>query len=247
MTETITPPSTKQNYWSQIIFILASNAALLYGILFLKRNFFFVMYIFWFESLIRILFNALRIWKAGKDVTEIPKEKMTINKREFTIADINNRSYYARIYCSTNLFLLFTYLVFIIVMVGFVFPFSLDDNEMLIQNINIMFFRDGAFLIALLMFFASSLYNYLFGYIRNDAYKNTTVLMIGSLFEKQNLVMHISLILGIGFWIISQRYFPSYKNYSMMVLASVFVAIKLSVDIYSHHSSFVKYSAAEQA
>src|SRR5579859_1878301 len=123
------PLKAKPGYWSQVLFICAGSAVLLYGIAFLGKNFFFVIYIFWFESLIIVIFNYLRIRKAGKDITELPKDTMSDNKRELTLADYNNRPYFARFYALTNLFLLFIYWVFIIVVAGFIMPFTSDQSK----------------------------------------------------------------------------------------------------------------------
>ena len=125
----------KPGYWSQVLFIIVSSGILLYGIAFLHKNFFFVIYIFWFESLMRTVFNYFKIRKAGKDLTEMPEIGVTSNNHVYTLEDLNNRPKYARFYVTGNLFLLFTYWVFIIVMVGFVIPLSIKDNKMFVENI----------------------------------------------------------------------------------------------------------------
>lgn len=240
MIEQPEPLKTKPAYWSQIIFMVVSSAVLLYGIFYLQKNFFFIIYIFWFEALIRTVFNYFRIRNAGKDITVLPENSVTINKRELTLADYNNRPYYARFYVFGSLLPLFIYWVFIIVMVGFVFAFTSKNNDMLMQNIRIMVFSDRTFLLALFVFFAKSLNAYYSDYILGNGYKNADVLSVGSIFNRQNLVMHISLIIGVGCWFLVQRELPAYSNYIMSAMATVFVVIKLIADIYDYHRTAKK-------
>jgi hypothetical protein len=227
------PFKFKPSYWFQIVLIAAGSGILLYGVLFQHKNVFFVIYIFWFQALIHVAFNLLRILKAGKDLTKLPEMNVTINKREFTLADYNNRSYYALYYGLGHLFLLFIYWVFIIQMVGFVIPLSIDDKEMFRQNILIMIFRDYTFVLALLVFFVRAAIEYS-DYILSGAYKSTSILMMGPVFGQENLVMHTSLITGIGLWFMVRRFYPAYSAYTMLAFAVAFITIKLIADLYSH-------------
>ena len=240
MIEQPEPLKVKPSYWSQIAFMVTSSAVLLYGIFFLQKNFFFIIYIFWFEALIQVLFNYFRIRKAGKDLTELPKGRITINQRELTLQDYNNRPYFARYYAFGNLFLLFVYWVFIIIMVGFVFPLTANNKEMLIQNIRIMFFIDKAFLLALFVFFAKSLASYYNDYILGKEYEKTDVMKFSSIFNRQNLTMHVSLILGVACWFLVQRELPAYSAYIMSAAATVFILIKLLADLYEYNKASKK-------
>lgn len=237
MAAEINPLKVKPGYWSQLLFIAAGSLVLLYGILFQGKNFFFVIYAYWFEQVVRVFFNVLKILKAGKDITEMPAMRIVKNNREFTLADYNNRKHYARYYAFGNVFLLGCYWVFIIVMAGFVIPVSVDDKEMFKQNLLIMIFRDSAFLVALVTFAVKGLSGYMNDYVLNEAYKKTDVLMVGGLFDRQNMVMHLSLIFGVGTWFMLSRYLPAYNKYSMLTLGIIFIVLKTVSDLYGYHAS----------
>lgn len=240
MVNEVNPLKQKPGYWSQLLFIAAGSSVLVYGIVWQGKNFFFVIYAYWFEQAVRVFFNVLKILKAGKDVTEMPATRIINNKHEVTLADYNNRKYYARFYASGNVFLLACYWVFIVVMAGFVIPVSIDDKEMFKQNILIFIFRDTAFLFALATFIIKGTAGYMNDYVLNEAYKKTDVLMVGGLFDRQTLVMHISLIFGVGAWFMLSRYLPAYSKYSMLVLALIFIVIKTLADLYDYHVSAAK-------
>lgn len=125
---------------------------------------FYIIYLFWFQELIRTLVDLFHVVMQKKTAQD------KINVLRLSIA---------------NFFLLFVYLVFIVVLFGFMLNWS--DSERMGQNILVVIFRNWYFNLNILLFGLEYIY------YRNQTDNSNLELQP---FNRRHIILHISIILG---------------------------------------------------
>ncbi|WP_338790030.1 DUF6498-containing protein [Bernardetia sp. MNP-M8] len=115
----------------RFLFSLLVNAFTFFGIIVWKWNFFTIIYLYWFEEVIRIIFRLIE--------NRINYTKNIISKAELKVINGITRA---------MLFPMFVYLVFIIVIVGII---ASPNSDATIDNLFTVFFRNIEFNLNLLL------------------------------------------------------------------------------------------------
>jgi hypothetical protein len=199
---------------SQLLFRLFSNLITIIGILYFNWNFFTIIYIFWFAELIGTLGDRFRY-------TYLFNHHKLDNSQWETLK--NN--------IKGNLFFVFIYYVFIVVIVGFLIP----PKEQYIANIQTIMFVNQSFNINLLFIVLSEVWLYikLRNNLENFQY-NPQHYQYG--ISKRSFILHVSIIFGTILWaaihrpdFIFQLNLGEMGNY---IFIFVFVVIKILSDLY---------------
>ncbi|SEF59351.1 hypothetical protein SAMN05421847_0404 [Halpernia humi] len=166
---------------------------------------FYMLYLFWWQALIEI-FTVI--------IINFKKTKNFINSAKLV---------------SSSFFLMFIYFIFIIVLFGFVFAFRNEDLIML--NFQVFFFRNTTFnLNILLMLIFAVLY---FNSEKNIFYANQNF----GVFSNRMLILHVSIILGAVIHFGSQHFLDvrfTKSIYFYIISALPFLIIK---SIFEWHDS----------
>lgn len=122
---------TKNIALIRFLFSLLVNGFTFFGIIVWKWNFFTVIYLYWAEEIIRILFRLIE--------NRIQVNKNTISKSEFKIRNKSNL---------TMFFPMGVYFVFILVIVGII---AAPNQDTVIDNLFTVFFKNTEFNLNLLL------------------------------------------------------------------------------------------------
>ena len=136
----------------------------IFGIIQGQVTVFYIIYLFWFQELIRTLVDLFHVVMHKKTVQD------KINVLRLSIA---------------NFFLLLVYLVFIVVLFGFMLNWG--DSELMGQNILVVMFRNWYFNLNILLFGLEYIY------YRNQTDNSNLELQP---FNRRHIILHISIILG---------------------------------------------------
>ncbi len=159
-----------------LLSVLAVNAIVVYGVLFLKWNFFMVIYSYWFAEFISSLFDKLKY--------------RTLKKRnEIHAAGVKKES-------EGRFLFLFVYWVFIVLIAGFI---AAPENTFG-ENIMVVLFMNKAFNINLLCIVLGEFALYYQRFVLHRNYDPEVVARKNTLMNKRTMVMHISIIAGAFVW-----------------------------------------------
>lgn len=156
---------------------------------------FYILYLFWWDEFLKSFFDFLR--------------------RLFKKNQIANLEAYSKI-VRTRFFFLFVYIVFIIVIFGLVINWEEDD--IVLNNFNVVFFKNSFFNFTLLSFLLREIYLF-----RND-YGS---IMVHHILSKGIITLHISLILGIIMWFFVTKQFGLTGLYPTLISIVPFLLLKL--------------------
>lgn len=166
---------------------------------------FYMLYLFWWQALIEI-FTVI--------IINFKKTKNFINSAKLV---------------SSSFFLMFIYFVFIIVLFGFVFAFRNEDLIML--NFQVFFFRNTTFNLNILLMLIFAVLH--FNSEKNIFYANQNF----GVFSNRMLILHVSIILGAVIHFGSQHFLDvtfTKSIYFYMISALPFLIIK---SIFEWHDS----------
>ncbi len=142
--------------------IVFSIIALLRG----EITVFYMLYLFWWQSFIHVFVNI------GKAITQ--KSSQTFPPGLWH-------------YIGSNIFLLFIYVIFIIVLFGFVLNFK--NKDLILINFEVLFFNNWSFNLNLIIIFVSSLFTI--------KYKPEVINSSMGGFSRKNIILHVSIIMGV--------------------------------------------------
>jgi len=172
------------------------------GIIYYGWSIFFIVYLFWFENFIRIFFLKLKTKSAlAMGAMAAPTQKMTNEKGE----DITSVSTVIK----ARLFFSFLYFIFIIVGLGFVIPFMMDDDKQSIQSIissvSIIFFKDWEFNVALMICIVKELTDYFANFKLEPKYSSKNPFPFPKMLDKDDYALHLTIIFGVGITMLSKH------------------------------------------
>lgn len=191
----------RASYLINLISLLLFTGLTVAALVMQEITIFYVIYIFWWDECIKVLFDFLRYIFNKKEIENPALLKISVGSR---------------------FFMLFIYIVFIIVCFGFIIEWN--TNNSIAKNAQVLLFQNIYFNISLVSFIAREMYVY-----RNKIQTiNTAVLpnmMSGSL-----ITLHLSIILGILFWAVATKKLGSLplelERYSTIIAIVPFLIIK---------------------
>jgi hypothetical protein len=120
----------------------------------------------------------------------------------------------------SRFFVLFVYLIFIIVFFGL--KINWNDSDLVIDNLSVLFFKNRLFNVTIITFIIRELYFFV---------NNKPELESKSLFSGGIIILHISLVLGILFWFVSNQKIEFLKEYSTIMSIVPFLFLKIFFEI----------------
>jgi hypothetical protein len=203
----------------QLILQLLVNTIPLIGFWFYNWNMFAIIYMYWVEGFIIVLFNSVKMAMAqGIELNEPSKLSVRITSSiKFLIFRI-------------GIFLF--YFVFIFVFIAL--PQNTLHKEIAIENFSIMLFHNSIFNTALLIFFLNQFILFLSNFIISEDYITQPYSKYKILFDSRTIVLHIVIVLGtFGF-----QYMQKYEtvNYRLPALSyvSILFILKSISDIFHY-------------
>ena len=199
-----------------ILFLLLFSAYAIYSIVYQNASIFFIVYLFWFDELIRSISMCIQIRMYKQDLRTV---------REFTkeqaLSNIKSR-----------FFFLFIYSVFIVIVFGLFFHLAKDNSDDLVRNIRIFFFRDIAFNICIMIAIVREIVQ-----IRTISLNRYAPIPSFGAMSGNLLTLHISIILGAFLWAITSGKFTSISftlgSLNKYAIILPFFIVKFCVDIYA--------------
>lgn len=184
-----------------IAIIVFSIYALLKG----EITVFFMLYLFWWQTFIHVFVNSLKVLLLKKNVALRPK---------------------LRRYFGENMFLLFIYFVFIVILFGVIMNF--DNSSLLQTNMIVLFFHNWSFNFNLIVFLITAVFF--------DKYYKDDVRNFTNAFFPRNIVLHLSIIIGalLHFFVVIKypSLFKGETLWGSLLVTTPFLIIKTFFDVY---------------
>ncbi|TCC94479.1 hypothetical protein EZ428_06835 [Pedobacter frigiditerrae] len=199
-----------------IIMMLLFSAYAIYSIVYDNANLFFIIYLFWFDELIRNISLLIQVKMHRED----PK-----NIREFT-----KRKAISNI--KTRFFFLFIYSVFIVLVFGLFFHLAQDEKDALVKNVQIFMFHDIAFNVCLMIAIVREVLQ-----IRSTSLNRQEPIPTFGAMSGHLITLHLSIIFGAFLWAFTSGKFINFSfslgSLNKYAIILPFFMIKFLVDLYA--------------
>lgn len=221
---------TNLNQRPSAFFILLLNLVPIWGVLHWGWTPFYVFYLFWLETLIVSIFNAVKIVGCRGDEYE---QKLHFSNHKFASLHVNYLSHIGKAcrYLLVRIFIFFFYLLFIVVFIGFFANKQVGGRSLDIMQV--ILFRHEAFNYTLLAFAINQLMQFIFDFYANGNYKRTHASDFASIFDGRQLVIHVAVVLagiiGAQGKIFNTKLEPSYVN---IVMVTIFCIVKSIYEVF---------------
>lgn len=199
-----------------ILFLFLFSAYAIYSIAYQNASIFFIVYLFWFDELIRSISMYIQIKMHKEDlrvVREFTKEQALTN-------------------VESRFFFLFVYSVFIVIVFGLFFHLDKENSDALVRNIHIFLFRDFPFNICIMIAIVREIIQ-----IRTTSLNRYAPIPSFGAMSGNLITLHVSIILGAFLWAITSGKFTSFSftfgNFNKYAIILPFFIIKFCVDIYA--------------
>lgn len=160
---------------------------------------FYIIYLFWWDEFLKTVFYRLR-YHFKKNLFQNPVQVLNGIK--------------------ARLFFLFIYIVFIIVIFGLVINWK--DHDLIIMNLEVLFFKNTFFNITLLTFLLREIAIYQIG---SDQITFNTSL------SKGVITLHISIVLGILLWFLVSKKFILFTDHAVIFSIIPFLLLKIFFEV----------------
>jgi hypothetical protein len=225
--------------------LIVSNALPIYGAAIGKLVFFQVIYLYWFESLLLIGFDCIKIATARGAASEgdvlVRLAKEDSRQAEKPLGFGARLSLILRTILVRVALLLF-YLIFIVVFVGF----QLTDKTHRVDVAMTMALRNPFFNTAVIIFLINMTVQLLGSFFLNGRYGTTSPNSYASLFDGRTILMHV-MIVGSVF---IHQFFFAHKRYEALgeiVYIGIFMLIRTLFDLARLRSHFAESEMATPA
>ena len=196
-----------------LIFLVLLNGYAVFSVLYLDASMFFIIYLFWFDEVIRSVSNYIQI-KMYKEDTRIPPQ--------FT-------KYQALNNVKSQFLFLFIYAVFIIIVFGIFFFINSKDD--VVTNIRIFVFHNLSFNVCIMISLIREFFKIRARYVDRLSSIRAFNAMNGHM-----ATLHLSVIFGGLAWAITAVGFEGYRldlgEYNKYAVAIPFFVIKFLVDLH---------------
>ncbi len=213
-----------------------------------KLTFFDVLYLYWFESLLLIVFRCVKIGFARGQVTyslwvaETVNKGYGMNKTNYALQPLSTdlKEEDGTPYRLTKVFstwektkmiikialarvgVLLFYLIFMLVFL----LLMVNNTDQKMNSLTAIVFRDSYFNTAIIFFIFSMITQLLQGFFANGAYKKMSPKYYATVFDSRTILLHVTII---GSVFLHQFLFKgkSYEFYGQMVYVAIFIALKM--------------------
>jgi hypothetical protein len=164
------------------------------GLLYFNWGVFHIVYLFWFENLIKIFFYRLKVGKVEYVLRSGELEK---SRDEFGKLRKELKNIYV-----TRLFMYFTYFVFIVIGLGIVLPLIETNKEIAYRGIysfvRVFNFMDWEFNFALISCVLDELMIYLRDFKKTKIYTKTRPYVVPLAFERADVILHLTILISLS-------------------------------------------------
>jgi hypothetical protein len=163
------------------------------GLIYFEWGVFHIVYLYWFENLVKIFFNRLKVGNVEfVEVSgELQQSRAENGKIKPAIVSI----------FTTRLFMYFVYFIFIVIGLGFILPFveaSKDDSyRALYDFVRIFTFKDWQFNLALLTCLLDELMSFYRDFKLNKKYSARLPYKVPMPFSREDVILHLSILTSI--------------------------------------------------
>ena len=213
-----------------------------------RLTFFDVLYLYWFESLLLIVFRCVKIgfargqvtyslwvsetvssgWGQSKTLSAIkilPSDLKEADGTDYRLLPIFTPWEKTKMVIKTafaRVGILLFYLIFMLVFL----LFMVNNTDQTIKSATAIVFRDSYFNTAVLFFIFSMVAQLFQGFFANGAYKKMSPKYYASVFDARTILLHVTII---GSVFLHKFVFEgkSYELYGQMVYVAIFIALKL--------------------
>jgi hypothetical protein len=162
------------------------------GLLYFNWGVFHIVYLFWFENLIKIFFYRLKVGKVEYVLRSGELEK---SRDEFGKLRKELKNIYV-----TRLFMYFTYFVFIVIGLGIVLPLIETDIDIAYRGIysfvRVFNFKDWEFNFALISCLLDELMTYIRDFKKTKIYTKTRPYVVPLTFERADVILHLTILIS---------------------------------------------------
>ncbi|UEG49818.1 DUF6498-containing protein [Ferruginibacter lapsinanis] len=221
---------TNINQRPSVFFIFLLNLVPIWGVIHWGWTPFYVFYLFWLETLVVSIFNAIKIIACRGDEYDV---KLHSSNHKFADIHVNHWSHIGKAlrYFFIRLAIFFFYLIFIVVFIGFFASNKTGGSGLSI--LNVIIFRNETFNYTLLAFILNQVGQLIFDFYSNGDYKKVHPSDFASIFDGRQLVVHVAVVLGgvIGAQgkIFNTKIEP---NYVAIIVVSIFCVVKSIYEVF---------------
>ena len=191
--------------WVEIFSLIVFAGITILALLEDETSIFYIIYLFWMDEFVKTIFDGLQYYLNKKRITDPKAFRAILNGR---------------------FFMLLIYVVFIIVLFGFVMDWG--NQNAIILNLEVLFFKNTLFNLTVFGFLIREIIQYL------DIRKKLLV-PIHPIMSKAMMTLHISIILGVFIWaLLSGKFGVDPINlgvYQTVAAITPFLLIKLFFEI----------------
>lgn len=150
-----------------------------------------VFYLFWLETLIISVFNALKIFFCRGDEFDTKLETST---HKYAGVHVKYGSHFGTAlgYLIVRIGIFFFYLIFIVVFIGFIMTAESSGHEVM----NTLLFFNKSFNYALGGFVLNQAIQFIFNFLLNDDFKRTHARDFAAIFDGRQIIIHIAVVIG---------------------------------------------------
>jgi hypothetical protein len=224
--------------------MIVANIFPLVGIIYYDVNFFALFYLYWWETVIISIFRWQKMGWASKPSE--PDPTVTYNGQPLTNEQVNNRRGMRIRYFFVRSGMMLFYLLFIVVFVGILTSIKEDA----VGFASAITFSDPWVFWSFVGFVIVHLLEYI-SWIRNETYKETTIVELSSPFDSRIIVMHVVIVGGTFLAMFtSEKLFPDHPHAASIGYGALFVFLKTIIDViawrnnHSRQDALVKVSGA---
>ena len=223
--------------------LITANGLPVYGAAIGKLVFFQVIYLYWFESLLLIFFDCIRIGAAqGRQITGSVFNKISVGgvREDVEVMGFGAKSGLIIRTIVTRVLLLLFYLLFIVLFVGF----QVTGKEHNMDVLETMIFRNQFFNTAIIIFLINMIVQLIGGFFISGKYRTDSPRTYASVLDGRTIFMHVMIV---GSVFIHKFFFEnqSFAATGEIVYVGIFMLIKTIVDIVHLRSHFAAHSEEE--
>jgi|GEM_PF-2650660 len=214
---------------ARFVFLCLLAAYSFAGIVFFRWSIFYVVYLYWFENVIGIFAKAF-------EVASTPSIAIQAHKNQPATKWEAIGSLFGSLLLNTG------YFVFILVGIGVLYPVFILSNtlakEFIFDALQIVLFMNNTFNIALGACVAYKAVVYLRDFVFSKKYTVRNPLPFPTLFSKQDLVLHLTILLGVGSVFLLHhpdfggKYGLDRTKWGEYGIGIMMIAIKMSFELY---------------
>ena len=157
------------------------------GIVWLKWNIFFFVYLFWFENIINIFADMVRVMS----VSHFTENKGQVANKWQALGMLFG-----------SIFVNFVYFIFIFIGLGILYPLFIKNpdlaKEFIFDMLKIVLFKNNSFNTALVACVVYNIIAYVRDFVLRPKYNAQNLYPFPQTFSKNDMILHITILIGLG-------------------------------------------------